>query len=131
MAYLGVDYGSKKVGLAYSDETNSVAFPLTVIRNDASLLGALREAAEKVRAVAIIMGESKNFAGADNPVMENAARFAKQIETALKLPVYWEPEFLTSREAQRSGGEPVTLDASAAALILQSFLDRQKTNDFH
>ena len=127
MRYLGVDYGTKRVGIAISDETNKVALPLSVLKNSKDLLKTvLALAAERAVTLAII-GQSTNFAGADNPVMKDIRAFAEELVGA-GLKTEFEPEFMTSAHAERIQGRTAMLDASAAALILQSYLDRLNTS---
>jgi len=124
MSYIGVDYGTRRVGVAVSDENGVLAFPAEVV--------AARDAVARITALArdreahgIVIGESKNFAGEDNPVMARIRNFAKEIQAATGLQIFFEPEFMTSIAAGREGETAEEhIDASAAALILQSFLDR-------
>ena len=55
--------------------------------------------------------------------MKDIVPFAKSLETELRIPVYMHPEFMTSQEAERIQGKNSMHDASAAALILKSYLD--------
>lgn len=126
MTMLGIDYGTKQVGLAYSDETDSVAFPLSVVPNDKKLLPAVERATLQVRATVVVVGESKDHQGKDNPVMEHIRDFVRALSSRVAVPVHFEPEFMSSMQAQRFQGKTATLDASAAAIILQSYLDRKK-----
>jgi len=57
--------------------------------------------------------------------MEHVHAFKEKLEKALAIPVYLESEMLTSKEAERVNGRDELTDARAAALILQSFLDKQ------
>ncbi|MBP7770677.1 MAG: Holliday junction resolvase RuvX [Candidatus Pacebacteria bacterium] len=136
MKYLGIDYGTKRIGVAVSDDTGSLAFPLGTVQAG---LGALEEVASLVRENAvqkIIIGESRNNSGQANDVMEDIEQFKKDIAELTNLPVEYEREFFTSAMAARQfAPEPksrkanpshATLDASAAALVLQSYLDRNK-----
>ena len=138
--YIGIDYGTKRVGIAGSDEAGRVAFPLeVVVRGEALARVAALVRERGVREV--VMGESRDFAGKENAVMPAARAFADELVREAGVSVHFEPEFLTSMEAsrrgrgenprnadKRSGATATTndrLDASAAAVILQSFLDRQ------
>ena len=69
------------------------------------------------------MGESRDFHGKINEIMWKIEGFKKQLETMGKKVVY-EPEFLSSVQASKITGENDMIDASAAAIILQSYLDR-------
>ncbi len=74
---------------------------------------------------AVIMGESRDYHGKINEIMWKIESFRKQLE-AVGTKVIYEPEFMTSVQASQITGENAMLDASAAALILQSYLDKQK-----
>jgi len=126
MRYLGIDYGVKRVGVALSDETNKVALPLAVVENDRRLFDRLNDIVCERAITCIVLGESKNFKGGDNAVMEDIRNFKKRFEDQFSIPVILEPEFLTSHQAEKIQGRNDMIDASAAALILQSYLDRSK-----
>ena len=129
--FLGIDFGRKRVGIAISDEEQKIAFPKTIYTNDKKLLGKIADYCKKNSVVGIALGESKNFKGGNNPIMKDILKFKTKIEEATSLPVFMEPEFMTSSEAEKmraeedGGGEMI--DASAAAIILQSYLDKTKT----
>lgn len=73
----------------------------------------------------IVLGESRNFKNEPNPIMDDISRFKEELAEVAKVPIHYELEMLTSAMARRVEGEHAKLDASAAALILQSFLDRE------
>lgn len=125
MKFLGIDYGTKRVGLAVSDESESVAFPLSVIPNDEYLVDLLKEVIFARSIGTVVLGESKNYQGEDNPIMPAVRDLAKQLKEKCNVSVRYEPEFLTSEEAKRIQGEGADLDASAAAILLQSFLEKR------
>ncbi|MDO8518036.1 MAG: Holliday junction resolvase RuvX [bacterium] len=133
MRYLGIDYGSKHIGVAVSDDTATLAFPLGSVAAGGEALGEVLALARENGVRQIIIGESRNYSGELNPIMERIEKFKQQLEQAGQTVVY-EPEFLTSAQALRQGqdkrgeGGSATLDkdASAAALILQNYLDRKK-----
>ncbi|MDR3558000.1 MAG: Holliday junction resolvase RuvX, partial [Candidatus Pacebacteria bacterium] len=80
--------------------------------------------ANETGATSVIIGESKDYKGKDNLIMEKIAPFKSELEKA-GLKVILEPEFMTSYAAQRFQGKNEFHDASAAALILQSYLDKK------
>ena len=123
MKMIGVDYGEKRVGIAVSDVEGKMAFPKTIIENSSSLAEDIKNLATEVGATQIVIGESKDFKGNDNPVMSKINKLKEALEN-LGLTVTFEPEFMTSKLAERQGSAN-NLDASAAALILQSYLDRK------
>lgn len=124
MRYLGIDYGTKKVGLALSDESGTFAAPLRVIPNDDGLIKEIKKVCEEHAVATIVMGLSTNFKGEDNPVMKDARRVKEVLERDESVCVEFEPEFLTTAHAARTEENKAALDASAAALILQSHLDK-------
>lgn len=128
MRFLGIDYGNKRVGTAISDETGTLAFPHSVIPNDKGLVQALKKIIEEERVTEIVMGESRDYHGKENPIMEGICACKETLEQETKLPVHLEPEFLTSAQAAYFQGKHDKLDASAAAIILQSYLDRKTKN---
>mgnify|MGYP003393852210 CR=1 FL=1 len=136
MKYLGIDYGTKRIGVAVSDETGSLAFPLTTVLSGREALSQIAALAKKNNVGEIVIGESRNFKGEPNLLMEDIEQFKKDLEELSGLPVLYQAEFLTSAAAARqyessekTRKEPPSqekLDAAAAALILQSFLDKKR-----
>ncbi len=124
---MGVDYGSKRTGLALAKHAN-LATPFLVLDN----LG-LSNLAEKIASIAkaeqvskVVIGDSKNFQMQDNEIMIEAKQLAQKLQHDYGLEVFWELEILTSHQAQHLQGKNKMLDASAATIILQSYLDKQK-----
>jgi putative Holliday junction resolvase len=120
---MGIDYGSKRVGVALSDESLKFAIPLSVIENDEDLLTKVQKIAVDSEVKEIVMGESKDYKGLPNPILLDSLEFKSKLES-LGFVVYLEPEFMTSVQAERLQGKNDLSDASAAALILQSYLDK-------
>jgi putative Holliday junction resolvase len=120
---LGIDYGSKRVGIAVSDEGLKFALPVSVIENNEDLLNKVIKIAKDYDVQIIVMGESRNYKGEVNPIFFASMEFKKQLE-AQEFTVHLEPEFMTSVQAERWQGKNDMLDASASAIILQSYLDR-------
>jgi putative Holliday junction resolvase len=128
MKYLGIDYGSKRTGIAVSDERGVYAFPKKIFVTRGKLVAQVKECVIEYGAQAIILGESRDYKGVPNKVMKDILSLKKELEGLTRLPVYLELEFMTSMQAQRLdeelGGKKDMLDATAAAFILQSFLDK-------
>lgn len=124
MKYIGIDWGKKRVGVAHSDEDGVVAFPLRTLSSDERLVGELKRICTEVGASAFVVGESLDFAGKDNPVMARITPFVEKLREETGLPVFFEREFLSSAHADSIQGTGTGNDASAAALILQRYLDR-------
>lgn len=124
MKYLGVDYGTKRVGIATSDEGGRMAFPFKVIPNSPNLISEIATICTTEHVAAIVVGESLNFQNMPNAIMDEIHPFATALEKAAKLPLYFMNEILSSREAMHIQGDNKHNDASAAAIILQSYLDK-------
>ena len=132
MKFIGIDYGTKRVGVATSDTEGTMAFPKMVIPNNRALLPTLVSFIRAENAEALVVGESKNLSGEDNAVMAEIRQFVETLKRECGIPVYFEPEFYTSHEARRLGedasskGKVSAVDAQAAAIILNSYLQRNK-----
>ena len=125
MKYLGIDFGEKNVGIATAIDSK-IAFPKAVFNNDNKLLEKIELIVDNEKIDEIVIGESRDYSGKPNQIMAKIEKFTEILEEKLKLPVRFEQEFLTSKEAERLQGKNDQLDASAAAIILQSYLDRNQ-----
>ncbi len=125
MRFLGIDYGSKRVGIAVSDEAGQFAMPLIVLNTSQNLVKEITDIAKENKVKEIVMGESKNYKGEANAILPASMNLKKDLESGGFI-VHMEPEFMTSANAERFQGKNDMLDASAAALILQSYLDSHK-----
>lgn len=134
---MGIDYGSKKVGIAISDEEGKLAFPFLVLINNQSLVTEVAHICENEKVEAVIIGESIDSSGNPNKIMGSINEFKSSLEKVVDLPIYFENEFMTSLHsdipktkdifsARKSKKEKNNKDDSkAATLILQRFLDRE------
>ena len=123
MRYLGIDYGLKRVGIAVSDETGQFAFPLAVLENSENLISEIAEICKKNNIGKMVVGESLDFSQKENNIMKEIKLFIKILDGKTGLKIHLHPEFMTSKEAERLQGKNDMHDASAAALILKSYLD--------
>ena len=133
MRYLGIDYGSKKVGLAFSDEEGTMGFPFDVVLNDARLSDALTLLVDKEKIGGIVIGESIDFKGNPNPIANPARALGEELSSRTGIPVAYEPEMMTTQEAKRDfegihSHKRGNVDASAAAIILTSYLNRHSNS---
>ena len=126
MRYLGIDFGTKRIGVALSDEAGTMAFPHSTVKNDSQALVVLVQIVKENGVEKIVMGESFDYRGQPNAVMSAITRFAEALEKQAGVPLVYERETLTTREASHIQGEHSKIDASAAALILTSYLDKQR-----
>lgn len=144
MKYIGIDYGTRRIGVAVSDTHGRIAFPKMVVPTEQAhtlipcILAHEKDAGEEVGG--IVIGESRSNDGEENEVMVVARRFASSLAKMVQVPIFWEWEGYSSAQAgnaRRAEGaargiiarktprEYEIVDASAAAVILQSFLDKQ------
>jgi putative Holliday junction resolvase len=123
MKYLGIDFGSKRIGLAVSDENSEFAFPFSVLPNSEKAAEEIAEICRQKNIGTIVVGDSENFQMEKNEIMKDVLPFAEKLRKISGLPVLFHPEFLSSAEAERLQGKNDMLDASAAAIILKSFLE--------
>jgi putative Holliday junction resolvase len=123
--YLGLDYGSKRIGVAFSDASGVFALPHSVVKNDSSALQSICNIAAEKKSRDIVLGESKNYKGEPNAIYAQSMEFKRLLEEK-EMRVHLEPEFMTSAHTEKLQGKNDMTDASAAALILQSFLDKRK-----
>ena len=123
MKYLGIDFGGKRIGLAISDDNADFAFPLSVLPNSEKAAEQISEICKAKNVGAIVIGDSENFKMEKNEIMKEVGPFVEKLQKISGLPISFHPEFLTSREAERLQGKNDMLDASAAAIILKSFLE--------
>ncbi len=124
MRLLGIDYGKKRVGLALSDDKCMMAFPKAVLPNDNYLVSEIASLVKNQDVSRIILGESKDFKMVDNPIMSQIRMFKDQLALATGIEVIYEPEVLSSHQAAQIQGKNAMIDASAATIVLQSYIDR-------
>jgi putative holliday junction resolvase len=133
---LAVDPGSKRVGLAISDPTGTIAQPLTTVAGEPSdtLPTRLADIAREREVSRIIVGLPRRLDGSYGPEAKSARELADRLRRASGLPVELVDERLTTVAAERSlleGGvrrakRRQAVDRVAAALLLQSSLDRKR-----
>lgn len=137
---IGIDYGSKRVGVAVSDDGHGFAFPKVVLPNDTLLLDRLATIALDENATLFVLGESDNPAGGTNTIMRRIVLFGKALEVRTELPVAFVDEAFSSAEARRGlltdakrrqQRTNVAVDAAAAAIILQKYLDTHVSSQKH
>ena len=123
---MGIDYGHKNVGVAFSDESGCMAFPYGVIPNDAQLFKKILALIEEKAVSEIVIGHSLNKDGKENKIHSSVEELMMQITLELGLPVHLEPEQYSTQQAIRIQGKTASTDAAAAAIILDSFITRKK-----
>jgi putative Holliday junction resolvase len=133
MRYIGIDLGTRRIGLAFGDEL-AVATPLPALtqadpgQRHAALLSVLKER----RAQEIVLGHPLNMDDSEGPKAKEAAAFAERLHRETGLPVHLVDERLTSHEAESSIAKSKRrdirasgiIDSRAATLILQDYLNQ-------
>ena len=135
MRVLAIDPGSKRVGVAVSDPTGTIAQPLTTVAAEPheSLASRLADVASQNEAARIVVGLPRRMDGSYGPEAKAARELADALRKASGLPVELVDERLTTVAAERAmiaGGarrakRRADVDRVAAALLLQSHLDRK------
>ena len=137
MRCLGIDFGARRIGLAYGDEIG-VATPLAAIvaAEPAKQWVGLGKVIGERRITDVVLGHPLNMDGSSGPKAAEVEAFAGRIRAEFGLPVHLVDERLTSYEAEstiapskrRSVRQSGLIDSRAATIILQDFLDGRLTN---
>ena len=123
MPYIGIDVGSKKSGIAISDESHTIANPHSVIETN-NLIEKVKEMFAYKTYKGVVLGLSQDLKGNDNPIMKKILSIKKELE-GKGINTHLHSEIYSTQEAKRIGAGR---DDEAAAIILQSFLDKQKND---
>jgi putative holliday junction resolvase len=139
MRIVGLDVGERRIGVAVSDATCTLARPVGVLRSATLDRAALEQAAHEVSRLAseedgiatIVVGLPRRLDGTANEMTPRVESFASELSSLTRLPVVLQDERLTSREAESRlavrtkdwRARKQQLDAASAAIILQDYLD--------
>ena len=137
MRYLGLDLGSRTLGMAVSDALGMIASSYKIVRHNEEydrLLDEVQATVEEKKIEAIVLGLPKNMNNTIGPKGELSFQFKEKLENKLGIPVFLEDERLTTKQAEnllinnetsRKKRKKV-IDSMAATIILQSYLDKNK-----
>lgn len=135
MRYLGLDLGSRTLGVAVSDKTGLIASNYQTIRHNEEydrLLLEVKKLVDELEIDAIVLGFPKNMNNTIGPKGELSIEFKGKLENIVSVPIYLQDERLTTKTAHdilisgnvsRKNRKKV-VDSVAATIILQSYLDR-------
>jgi len=133
MKILGIDYGEKRIGLALSDPSNTVARSLKVLKRNGTrkLLGEIKAVVDQNKIEKIVIGLPKNMNGSLGEKGNEVLAFVKILEKVVKVPIVTWDERLTTvsaekvlRQAELSRKKRKDiLDKLSACIILQNYLD--------
>jgi putative holliday junction resolvase len=127
MRVLALDHGSARCGAAVSDPTGTLATPLPVVEGPDTKKGlaAVAGLVEELGAERVVVGLPLTLAGDEGHQAAEARTFAEKLERKVSVPVELHDERLTTRLAERTGGEG-DADSRAAAHLLESYLARTR-----
>ena len=143
MRVLGIDYGQRRIGLALSDATGLLARPWKTLvlqggaarAADALAMEISRLQAEDEGLAAVVLGLPRRLSGEPNEQTAKVQKLAHSLRGRLSIPLLLQDERLTSREAEQLLAQRIKdwkkrkalLDAAAAAVILQDYLDSRES----
>jgi putative Holliday junction resolvase len=135
MRILALDHGTRRIGVAVSDETKTIAQPLEFIPAEpfAAFLDRLKVILVEKEVDFILLGMPRNMDGTYGPAAQKVEAFAAVLKTAITVPIKMWDERLTSVMANRlliqgnvrRDKRKEKVDKMAAAILLQSYLDGQ------
>lgn len=133
MRILAIDHGSKRMGLAVSDELRMIAQPLEFVPAEpfTGFLSRLKEIIREKQVVLVLVGMPRNMDGSYGPAALKVQEFVAVLKEAITIPVQTLDERLTSAQANRlliqanvrRNKRKEKVDKTAAAILLQSYLD--------
>ncbi|HEX3099934.1 MAG TPA: Holliday junction resolvase RuvX [Patescibacteria group bacterium] len=125
MKILGIDYGTKRVGLAISDETQTLARELAIL-SPKEFWQQVKELVENESIERVVIGLPLNMSGESTASTEAAQEFSDELQKRFpELPIEFMDERLSSVMAE-SMGRKTDVDSLAAQIILQNYLDKAK-----
>lgn len=141
MRIVGLDIGQRRIGMAISDRTRTLARPLQVLRASRGTVDAVglvaaeiaKLSAEDDSVAGVVVGLPRRLDGTPNDMTPRVEAFAQALRARITVPVVFQDERLSSREAESRlairekdwRARKERLDAAAAAVILQDYLDKQ------
>lgn len=136
MKSLGIDFGTKRIGLAVSDDLGMIAFPHSIIENTKDAVQKITQLISDLGIGVVVVGKS-SFAGVDNAIEKDTGLFIDLLSKSIECPIVRSNESFSSVEAVRStepkrahtarksAREEITnIDARAAAILLQRYLEQ-------
>ena len=112
-----------RVGIAISDENAKIAFPREVLRQKGSI-SRIKELVKTENIGLVVIGFPRSMEGRETFQTHEVQGFAEELKKEISIPIEFEDEMLTTRMAEKNSSKEMS-DASAAAIILQSYLDKK------
>jgi putative holliday junction resolvase len=124
MRHIGIDFGTKRIGVALSDVSGMMAFPWGVVPNNQKALDVLAKLMVDEKVGCVVVGDAAAQGGRANTIAGDLEAFIKALETKTGVTVARTREAWSSKEAMRFAPKGKEHDdSSAAAIILQRYLD--------
>lgn len=131
---LGLDLGERRIGVAISDEMGLIASPLTMVPRQGPVSKDVRALIDRYGIVRVVVGLPVGLSGREGPQAAVIRSYAEHLREELSVPMdYWDERLTTSIAQQHliAGGvrrdkRKQQVDAMAAAVMLQGYLDRQR-----
>ena len=133
---LGIDFGTRRIGLALSDPTGTLASPLPFLENTGAreVVSRLKELVENKGIETVVVGLPRNMDGTYGPSADKVRSFVAQIQPHISAKILTQDERLTTSQASRDLAKiglsqkdlRQKIDSASATLILQQFLDRTR-----
>ena len=140
MKYLGLDLGSKTLGVAVSDQTGLIASSYKTINHNEdydSLINEIEKIVKELNVEGIVLGFPKNMNNTIGPKGELSLDFKNKLEKSLDIPIFLQDERLTTKSAEdvlikgnvSRKKRKTVVDSLAETIILQAYLDRRELNE--
>lgn len=129
---LALDVGEKRIGVAHAGIPALLPRPLSTLTNSDQIVHDILALIQEQRAVALVMGLPRGLQGQETAQTRIVEEFGHTLEEHLSIPLYWQDEAVTSRQAEeelKARGKPYEkgdIDALAATYILEDFLHEHK-----
>lgn len=127
MNILGVDFGTKNIGLAWLDTNIGVVLPYGQVKGERGKVKELVELVKKEKINKIVVGLPTGLKGEENKNTERIRAFAEELKKGVNIPVEFISEIFSSEQADRMGGG-ASRDEKSAMVILESYWQSVKRN---
>lgn len=130
MTILAIDYGDKRVGIAYGNSIARIANPSEVFENNDDIYLKLLNLAKELNVQRVVVGLPRNMDGSLGYQALATQEFAGQLGAKLDVPIILQEETLSSLEAKQAF-PAAPIDAAAAAIILQRYFDEHNSEELN
>ena len=124
--YLGIDYGTKNIGLALADEALRIPYPLESVSNNSKIIETIKDVVREHEVSKIVIGLPKHAYGNEGESAKAARGFGEKLKI-LDLPIIFEDERFSSAMVKKMMADEKNYDKDAieAAVILESYLEKK------